>query len=152
MPAQTYVWDLQNLSLSFLGLMIEGGFGESSAVKAEPDEPYYAVKKGVDGSVTRYATGSRLCKITITLMQASDANNILAAILTSAINVPNGGGLGPFLLKDKGGATLVQSPAAWVEGYPSIEMAAESKDREWVLWASKAKVFAGGNFALTPFL
>ncbi len=149
MAQEFYVYDLERVSVSFLGLMLKGGAGEGGFIKVTPNAPYYGTKTGVDGSVTRYSTGDRMCKIEIICQQGSDVNTQLAAVCEASINAPNGLGVGTFNLADLNGAALLNSPAAWVEGMPPAEYAAESKDRTWVIMAAKSRYFPGGNFAVT---
>lgn len=147
--AQVYDYNLENLSVGFLGNMIRGGFGSGSAIKIEPEAPYYQSKSGVDGTHTRYATGNRCTKVTIQFGQASVANTYFATILLAALNTPNGGGMGVFWVKDTAGLFLLSSPAAYVAGPPSgIEFGGEPSDWDWELWCPKSNLFAAGGFQI----
>ncbi len=148
MPANTYVYNLENIAVSFLGLNIEGGFGEGGAIKITPDGPKYVVKKGVDGSVTRCATGDKLYQVELTFGQQSDANTLLAGVLLASLLAPNGGGIGTLFIQDLNGALFLSSPAAFVEGDPEAELKGESTDRVWKLYACQADFFAGGSFSV----
>ncbi len=142
-----YTYDLNAIAFSFLGYPFDGGFGDGSAIKIEPNAPKYILKTGVDGTVTRCSSGDRTYKVTITLGQQSEQNTILAAVLQAALAAPNGAGVGPLFCRDQNGDYVIQSPSAWLEGDPAtVEFAAESKDREWVIYACDSVVFSGGSF------
>ena len=142
--SEVNVYDLSLMSISLLGILIDGGFGES-ALKIKPDGPAFGIKKGVDGSVTRYSTGERAGTADIVLGQSSANNDLLSGLLTAALAIP-GAGIGTFFVKDGGGTTIIQSTAAWIVGWPEeSEWAAESKDRAWKIQYTRARIFMGGN-------
>lgn len=142
----TKIYDLGSISCSFLGIPIEDGFGENSAIKIERLRPDYESKEGADGEITRFSTGSKKCKITITLMQTSSGNAALATINQLDVHSDNGAGVGPFMLKDKQGLSLFLAEKAWIVGPPAeAEYTNEVKEREWVLECQESQRFDGGN-------
>src|SRR6185436_7376698 len=125
------IYDLDNCTFAFLGVPLSG-YGEGGAVKVEKADPNFVTKVGMDGNVVRTKKGSKLYKITLTLMQGATANAILAAIMTTDANAQNGAGVGPLVFSDNGGTSKGVWGQAWIEGPPSSEFANEAKDREWI--------------------
>lgn len=141
------IWDFSQVAMSLGPIDISsiGGFAEGSVVKYAHDDAYFGVKKGADGSVTRYRIPASVAKITFTLQQSSIANDLLSARLSSDHNTPGGAGIGAYLLKDLGGTTLIAAAHAFLEGPPQAEFGVEVNDREWTIVLMDAQPFFGGN-------
>jgi hypothetical protein len=147
---ETYNYDLRNVAFSFLGFVLDGGFGEGGAMKIEFEGDDYIVKKGVDGSCTYCATNDSLYKVTITLGQQAPANTVFARIRAAGRLSRNGVGIGTLNIADLGGSALLMSPVARLTKPPTVEFAAESKDREWIIMAPQGEFFPGGSFSVAP--
>ena len=119
------------------------GFADGSFVKIERNEDSWTLQMGTDGEGTRSKSNNRSGKVTVTLMQSSDSNNILQGIATS--DELTNGGLVPILIKDGSGASLYMAEQAWSVKPPSSEFAREAGGREWVLETDSLQVFVGGN-------
>jgi hypothetical protein len=146
MSDPTKIYDLNEVSLVFLGVPIEGGFGEGGAIKIEQLTPDFVTKEGVDGAVARSKTNKRLTKITVTLLQTSPGNAILSTFSNIDRAASNGAGVGPILIRDRQGLSILAGPEAWLEGPPAtVEYTAEATDREWIILANKVERFDGGN-------
>lgn len=145
MPDQAKVRDLDQFALSFAGQEISSGYGEGAAIKFEKVTPTTKTKEGADGSASRSKTGSRLWKVTITYLSTSDANAVLSAIAGLDENNPNGAGIAPLFVQDLQGTTEFDSPRAWIESMPSLDINQEATNVEWVLFAADATAYWGGN-------
>ena len=141
------VWDFSQVAASLGPIDISsiGGFAEGSVIKYVHDDAWFGVKKGADGSVTRYRIPASVAKITFTLAQSSIVNDLLSARLISDHNTPGGSGIGAVLLKDLGGTTLVSAAHAFIEAPPQAEFGVEVGDREWSIVLMDAQPFFGGN-------
>jgi hypothetical protein len=139
------IWDLEQLSPIILGVPIEGGYGEGEVVKIEHDEPAFTMKKGADGHVNRSKTYNGVAKITLTLMQTSEYNALLSAILNVDKAGKNGAGVGPTQIRDKSGATLYFASKSWIEGPPNATFSREATHRDWVICTADLTHFEGGN-------
>jgi hypothetical protein len=131
--------------INLAGLLIDKGFAEDSLIKVTYDAPRFEDVVGVDGEVTRVQQYDQRALVTLSLMQSSDANDLMSALLIRDQNTPNGGGVGAFLLKDLQGTTLVRSPTAWVKGFPETEFAKKVTSRNWEIRLANAVPFVGGN-------
>lgn len=145
MGQQIATWDASQLAMSFGNILIDGGFGENSIAKFEPEDTYWGVHKGGDGSITRYKKLTKVGKLTITHGQSSILNDLMSAQMQADHATPGGAGLSAFQLKDLNGTTLVTAAHAFIEGPPSAEWAPEVKEREWVIILMDAVPFYGGN-------
>lgn len=141
--AKTY--DLDQVAINFALQDLGQGFGEGAAIKFEKTKETFTEKEGADGSVARSKTGSKLWKVTVTLLNTSGGNAILSGIHTLDENAPNGAGMGPLLVKDLGGKSLFISSKAWIRTWPNLELNAEASNVEWVIMAAGAVPFWGGN-------
>ena len=141
------VWDasLVAISLGAIDISGVGGFAEGTFVKYTPDDAWFGVKKGADGSVSRYRIPGSVAKITFTAMQTSPVNDLLMARLLNDHNTPGGAGIGAFQLKDLGGTTLIAAPHAFLEGPPEAEFGVEINDREWTIVLMDQLPVIGGN-------
>lgn len=140
-------WDFSQVAMSLGPIDISsiGGFAEGSVIKYTHDDVFFGVKKGADGSSTRFRNPANVAKLTFTLQQSSPANDLLSARLQSDHNTPGGAGIGAFLLKDLGGTTLISAAHAFIEGPPAAEFGVEVNDREWTIVLMDSTPFFGGN-------
>lgn len=139
------IWDLDQLAIVACGIPVSSGYGEGEVMKIEWDEEDFTKKKGADGEVSRSKTYNKCCKITITLMQTASVNALLSALSLIDRKAKNGAGVGPFLAKDLGGATLYAASKCWIAGRPSPTFGREATHRDWVLECSDMESFEGGN-------
>jgi len=145
MPEPTKAFDLNKVSVSFLGVDLGSGYGDGAAIKFEATKPMNTWKEGADGSAATSATNSALFKVTLTFLSTSSANAKLSAILTTMRLQGNSAGIGPFFVKDLGGLTQFSSPSTQIEGWPPLELGAEPTNVEWILMAAEGVPFWGGN-------
>lgn len=144
MAGQTKVYDPASVLCVFAGIPIQG-FAEDSVVKVAYNEDAFTLKMGVDGDGTRSKTNNRSAQITFSLMQSSDVNDLLSAVHGLDLNSPSGDGIGPLLIKDNQGRTLMAAEKAWIMKTPDVEFAKEAGPREWVLETSSLETTIGGN-------
>lgn len=144
MGSEFKVYDLSEVSVIFAGLPIDSGLGEGN-ITVEQLSPDFTTKEGNDGSVTRSKTGKRLTRVTIPLLQTSSGNAILSTLNNIDRLAANGAAVGPFLMRDRQGLSLIAGPHAWIEGPPKVEYGAEATDRPWVIMIADPERFDGGN-------
>jgi hypothetical protein len=139
------IYDLDQVAVSFAAQDVSSGYGDGAAISLEKMKPTFTEKEGADGSVARSKTGSKLWKVTITLLSTSSANAILSAIHELDQDNPNGAGVGPLFITDLQGTTLFTSDKAWIVTMPKLDLNAEASNVEWELRAANATAFWGGN-------
>lgn len=139
------IFDLDQVSPVLIGVPVDGGYGEGEVIQIEYDETDFTVKKGADGNVVRSKTYNKLSKVTLTLMQTSSFNAIFSAIRLSDVKGKNGAGVGPVMIRDRGGASLYFASKAWIEGPPKATFGREASHRDWVFVCADMESFEGGN-------
>ena len=81
--------------------------------------------------------------MTLTLMQSSVTNALLSANAT--LDEITGNGVGPFLMIDLSGTTIVEAESSWIQKRANIEFGRETATREWALASDNINMFAGDN-------
>ncbi len=136
------VYNPADVAIVFGGALI-GGFADGTFVNVEENEDKFALAVGTDGEGTRAKSNNDSARVTVTLMQSSDSNDVLTAFheadkLTAA-------GVLPLLIKDNSGRAIYTAESAWIVRGPSAEFGREAASREWVLETEKLISFHGGN-------
>ena len=135
-------YDPKQVAVIFRGNIIHG-FADSTFILAERNEQAFNQKVGVDGEGTRAKSNNKSGKVTITLMNSSDSNDVLSA--AAAADELSGKGTGSLVVNDKSGRTVIAAATAWVQKIANAEMAKEANNRVWVLETDELDMFVGGN-------
>lgn len=138
-------WDASQLVMVFMGIGVSTGFDENEFLDVEPEAETFGHKVGADGEVTRFRNNNRVNKLTLKLMQTSDANSLLSAIANLDQNTPGGAGIGPMLIQDLQGTTLFAAQFCWISKRPKRTFAREAQAREWELTAVIDEEIDGNN-------
>lgn len=128
MAVTTY--DSSQVSIILAGLPLTG-LAPDTFISVEQDEDSFTLQIGADGEGSRSKSNNRSATIAATLLQGSAANDLLSALHNLDINSPSGDSIGPFLLKDNSGRTLISAAKAWIQKPPAVEFAREGGTREW---------------------
>lgn len=137
---KTYAPD--KVSVVFGGAILTG-YAEDSFVKIEVNSDAFTTHVGADGEVSRTRNTDKSGKVTVTLKQTSDSNDILSGFYTADIATLQG--YLPIIVKDNVGRTLAAGSSAWISKLPESEFGKEIGDREWVLDVADLQYFVGGN-------
>jgi hypothetical protein len=137
-------YDLKRQTLCCMGLLIDSGFAEDDVFTLARNSPIFTRKVGADGQVTRSKTNDNSGMITIKLLQSSEANALLSAFAILDSKGNNGLGVGPLIVKDLDGTTLI-SGTCWVEKWPDLTLGKEASEREWQLGCDIDFMLVGGN-------
>jgi hypothetical protein len=135
-------FDPAQVSIIFAGIPIEG-FADGTFITAARDNPSFTKVVGSDGEGARSKSNDTGGSVTVTLMQTSLSNDALSAIM--ALDEATGDGVGPLLIKDGLGRTLISAESAWLEKPADAEFAREISNREWVIQTDNLQIFDGGN-------
>jgi hypothetical protein len=143
MALKTY--DPQEVTISLSGIIFKG-FVEDEFVTVEHASESFEDVVGVDGEdVSRSKSGDRRATVTVKLMQTSDTNDLLSALLALDENTPGGAGVGAFYMRDGLGRTVLEGPQAWLMGPPAIAFGKVAGPREWKVRIAKRRLVVGGN-------
>jgi hypothetical protein len=133
------------VSMVFAGIPISG-LADGTFVTIAPNTDSFALTIGADGEGVRAKTNNRSGRVTFTILQSSEANDLLSALHNlDAAPGTNGDGIGPLIVKDNSGRTLVTAEKAWIVKTPDAEFAREASTREWIIESDALLSFHGGN-------
>ena len=128
--------------VNFQGFELSG-FADGTFIEASFDSPAFSDVAGADGEVARAASADERGKVTITLLQTSQSNDVLSGRL--ALDRLTKVAFGPVLIKDLRGTTLVQGAEAWLEKSADVSLSKEVQGRAWTIRVAHLQVFVGGN-------
>ncbi len=128
-----------------MGIPLASGFDDGLFLEIEQDADDFTVKVGTDGETTRSKTNNHNASIKLHLMQSSDGNAALSVINNLDKLTPNGGGVGPMLVRDRQGTSLYTASKCWVSKPPKVEFAREATPRVWELHCADLVRLDGGN-------
>ncbi len=134
-------YDPAKVIVTFFGNVLSG-FADGAFVTAERNEDAFTLTVGADGEAARTRNQNKSGTVTLTLKQDSMSNDVLSAL--HAVDELSGTGVGPLLIKDLAGLTVVAAQNAYIKKVASAEFGKELSDREWVLEADNLQVFNGG--------
>lgn len=138
-------WDASQLVMVFMGINVSTGFDENEFLDIEPEAETFGHKVGADGETVRFRNNNRVNKMTLKLMQTSDANSLLSALANLDQNTPGGAGIGPCLIQDLQGTTLFAAQFCWISKRPKRTFAREVQVREWEMTCVMDEEFDGNN-------
>lgn len=111
----------------------QSGYGDDEFLKISPVGESFVEALGTDGTLAWSKTNDRRLDIMLTLLQTSSSNDYLSALHLSDVNLPNGAGVGSFVLQDLSGTTLVKCPKCRIFKPADVVLGRGAKGREWKL-------------------
>lgn len=138
-------WDLSALLMVFMGIGLSTGFDEDDVLELEPEADTFGHKVGADGEWVRFRNNNKVNKVSVHLMQTSIANSLFSAIATRDENTQGGAGVGPMLVQDLQGTTLLEAQNCFVSHRPTRTFGREPKPRVWELTCSIDVQIDGNN-------
>lgn len=139
------VWDLGELSVSFLSIPLNSGCGEGNFITIEKQKDDFVWKEGADGSIVRSKTYSQLYLVKVLVTQTSAVNAILSSIRQLDIMAPNGAGIGAIQVRDRQGLDTFAGSEAFIVGPPkTVTYAQLASDREWTIAVGDGVQYVGG--------
>lgn len=119
-----------------LGPYIITGFAEGTFINIESNGDGITAIVGCDQEIVRtIAPGSIIRTVTLTLLQSSDSNDDLTALLN--MDNQSGAGIVPLAIKDLSGRTTIATDQAWVAKKPNVVRSNSAGDgnTEWTIYA-----------------
>lgn len=138
------VYDPDQIFVSLAGIPCSG-YADDEFVRVEREGPAFDDVVGTDGEVTRSKTNDNRATVTIKLMQSSPTNDLFSALHNLDKNTPGGAGVGPFILKDLQGTTLIMAEKSWIRKEPDGSWGRTATEREWIIRVASLTSFHGGN-------
>lgn len=119
-----------------------GGFGIDSMIKVTQTSDRVTKQDGCTGEVVRVMQRSKSGSVEVTLLASSQSNDLLSAAQIE--DELTGLGVGPLMIKDLNGTTIIQAASAWIAKIPEINFGKETSDRTWTLDYAVGNINVGG--------
>lgn len=127
-------YDAAQVTMVFMGILIDSGFADGEFLTIEQDAPDYEKVVGTDGEVSRSRTNNRAAKIELKLAQTSDGNGFLGALSSVGLLAANGADIGPMLVRDRVSGTCMYTAAnCWISKPPDISYDSKVTMRTWTM-------------------
>lgn len=138
------VFDPAQFPIVFGGVQMQG-FSENTMAKFEFDGESFSDVVGVDGEVTRSKNMDRRAKLTVSLMQTSDTNDLLSAMYNAGRLGTNGSDVAALRVEDLNGRLVITGAEAWIMDTPKPTYGKSGSEYEWVIRIANCEAFFGGN-------
>lgn len=113
------------------------GYADGSFVAVKPSAARIVKVVGTDGEYSISRNADRGATLEITLMQTSDSNDVLDAL----VDFPGF----PVYLRDRNGRTIREAPSAWIEEVPEEDFGRSAGERKWVIGVERMDGVIGGS-------
>lgn len=123
------------------------GFAEGTGIAWARNEDSSSLQVGSTGDATLAKSNNRSGRVTFTLIQSAQTNDLLSAQMIAFEKGGPGDGIGPLLVKDLSGTTVLAAETSWLLRPADGELGREASEREWVVETNELDVFVGGNSA-----
>lgn len=140
MTVKTY--NPASVTIVVAGIPIEG-FADGTFINVARRNPSWNLAIGSDGEGARARSNDNSGTITLTLMQSSASNDLLQQLFNLDENT--GDGVGPFLLVDGSGRTLIDAESCWISTQAEAPFGREIENREWTIETDSLNFNLGGN-------
>ncbi len=141
----TSTYDPKLYSCVIAALPITDGYADGEFMKLERDTDNFTDMAGTGGDVARAKQHDKRATFTLTLLQTASANAVLSTLAVLDENTDGGAGIGPFLLKDRGGLTLHAGAECWIARMPDVQLDKNVTARVWKVRIASLTSFEGGN-------
>lgn len=121
------------------------GFMEDSFVNIARDMDSWSHTTGADNLATRVYSANDSGKITLSVMQSSNSNDVLTQIWSRDRSLKNSQGLFTILVADKTGRSVYSSTEAYIGKIPDSVFGNGVNGREWVVHCTNLSHSIAGN-------
>lgn len=123
--------------------ILDGAISAGDFAAIETDNAIWGRESDLAGNATRVKNSNRGGRVRVTFSASSPTNAKLSAAvqadeLTEAV-------VGPLLLKDLNGNTVVEAEGAFLVDIPDMSFGSSRGERQWVWECAKIRKFAGGH-------
>jgi hypothetical protein len=144
------IYDCTQVSIVYAGVPISkgpgaSGYAEGVFLEYDQDGDDWGVKKGADGSLTRYCINEPVTFAQVHLMQTCASNAVFSGMRTLDVKGVNGAGIGTFSAIDLQGTSLLEAGKCWVLKPPKKGYGKEAGETIWPLVLAQVERLDGGN-------
>ena len=124
------------------------GFADGVMVKASRKTDTFSMNVGTQGDVARVRSQDKTGEVVITLQQSSPTNDYFSSVLL--LDEQFGLSVGPLLIKDLNGTTVISAAIAWLKKPADSEFGKDLTNREWTFECAELKMLVGGSLISAP--
>lgn len=129
-----------------IGVTPISGLSDGDSVTASRNNPLYNSRAGNDGAVGRARVTDKRGQVEIRLLQTSEVNDVLSALFNMDSLSDEGQFVGPLIVKDLSGSTVIAAGQAWLMNIGSVAFeSGQVGERIWTFEAADLKFWIGGN-------
>lgn len=140
MSVKTYSADQVTV---LIGVHIASGFADGTFIQIEENGDGVTSVAGADGEVARAMSTDPRKKLTLTLLQTSDTNDVLSGLY--AADKVSKNATFPVTVKDLRGNTMFAASTAWITKTANTSFGKEVDNREWTIETADGSYTVGGN-------
>lgn len=141
----TGTWDGAELTV-VIGVTPISGLSDGDSVTARRGAPLYNSRAGNDGAVGRARVTDKRGQVEVHLLQTSEVNDVLSALFNMDSLSEEGQFVGPIIVKDLSGTTVIQAGQAWLMNVGDVGFESGAVgERVWTFEAADLKFWVGGN-------
>lgn len=148
MAQETNVWNAREVTISILGLLIDGGYGDGEFLRLEQESDDTSDAVGTDGSVAVSVSNDGRATFTLTLLQTSRHNDELSGLRNAGRGSRLGVAVGPVYVRDRLGRSVWEAAACWMQRPPDVSLDRAAGSREWTFRVANLSRFDGGNVSI----
>lgn len=138
-------WDGAELTV-VIGVTPISGLSDGDSVTARRNAPLYNSRAGNDGAVGRARVTDKRGQVEIHILQTSEVNDTLSALFNLDSLSEEGQFVGPLIVKDLSGTSVISAGQAWLMQVGDVPFASgEVGERIWTFEAADLKMWIGGN-------
>ena len=119
------------------------GWGEDDMITVTRDEGRWVKTVGADGRPSRSFIASTAGTVEINVMQTSEANEILSALLLTDETTLKG--QVPLVIQDTLGGSTYSSTDAWLQGPPSVSLSKDVSEYTWTFDCGDLSMYVTGG-------
>lgn len=141
----TGTWDGAELTV-IIGVTPISGLSDGDSVTARRNNPFYNSRAGNDGAVGRARVTDKRGQVEIHILQTSEVNDLLSGLFQMDSLSEEGQFVGPIIIKDLSGSTLISAGSAWLMNVGDVAFESGAVgERVWTFEAADLKMWIGGN-------
>lgn len=137
-------YDPAQVAVSVGGVIVTG-FSDGDSITARRAEDVYLTRVGTDGGVGRSRNSNKMGEFEIRLLQTSEANDRLSALVAANDLTNDGLVTFPISVFDGSGRSLATASQCWIKTIPEAVFGKEVGERVWVFSAADLSIFHGGG-------
>lgn len=134
----------EDVTVVIAGFIHITGFASDTFLNIQKYSDTFTERESSDGVTYRLHKKSDLYKVTLTLAQTSDSNQVLTYI--HKVDEVSKAGKFPLIIKDHSGSSLFFASQCWIRSIPDSDFSTEINTREWELSCYGGQFNVAGNY------